>query len=327
VTRFRPFRNTDPPALARLWNEAVPRTAAARRLTVHELDAHALGGVLFEAAGLIVAERDGRIAGFVHAGFGPELPIPSTRPFELCREIGTVAMLAIEPGLEDTDLAPGLVTAAERYLRSHGAKVIYAGGLFPLNPFYWGVYGGSEGSGVLSGHDAFQRALSGLGYEPVGATVLLEADLQTADPRDPRAALIRRQVQVEFDEDPLPAHWWEELALGEFHLTQVRIRNKSDGARLAGATTWDMQWFGREDGRSRLGLIDLAVESEHRRKGLGRFLALEIFRHARAEAIGLVQVQTAATNEPALAFYASLGFSPVAQSTLFRLPAGAARGS
>jgi ribosomal protein S18 acetylase RimI-like enzyme len=299
----------------------------ARFLTVHELDARAWGSVLFEAAGLIVAERDGRIAGFVHAGFGPELPVPCTRPLELCHQIGTVAMLAVERGMEDTDLAPALVTAAEKYLRSRGAKVIYAGSLFPLNPFYWGVYGGSEGSGVLSDHESFQRAVSGLGYEPIGATVLLEADLQTADPRDPRAALIRRQVQVEFIEDPLPAHWWEELALGEFDLTQVRIRNKSDGAQLAGATLWDMQWFGREDGRSRQGLIDLAVAPEHRRKGLGRFLASEIFRHARAEAIGFVEVQTATTNEPALAFYASLGFSPVAQSTLFRLPAEAVRGS
>ena len=100
-----------------------------RPLRVHELDTHALGTVNFEAAGLIVAEIDGRIVGFVHAGFGPDLPVESTRPFQLCHELGTIAMLVVEPALDDPGLVAGLIAAAELYLRSRGAKVIYAGGL------------------------------------------------------------------------------------------------------------------------------------------------------------------------------------------------------
>ena len=125
----------------------------------------------------------------------------STRPFEVCRELGTIAMLIVEPGLDDRELVRGLLDAAEGYLRGRGAKVVYGGGLFPLNPFYWGLYGGSEGSGVLSGHAAFHRGLIDGGYEPISSTVLLEMDLSTAEPRDPRGALIRRQTQLEFDED------------------------------------------------------------------------------------------------------------------------------
>ncbi len=152
MTRFRPFRNSDPPALVKLWNRTVPESGTARPLRVHELDTHAWGTVNFEAAGLIVAEKDGRIAGYVHAGFGPDLPVASTRPFQLCHELGSICLLVIEPERDDAELASGLIFAAERYLVGRGAKVIYAGGLFPLNPFYWGLYGGSEGSGVLSGH-------------------------------------------------------------------------------------------------------------------------------------------------------------------------------
>jgi ribosomal protein S18 acetylase RimI-like enzyme len=320
VTLFRSFRNTDSPALARLWNQAVPRTSTARCLRVHELDSHAWGGVMFEAAGLIVAERDGRILGFAHAGFGPALPVASTRPFEVCHELGTTSMLIVEPGPDDRELVRGLLEAAERYLRGRGAKVVYGGSLFPLNPFYWGLYGASEGSGVLSGHAAFHRGLIEGGYLPASSTVLLEMDLSTAEPRDPRGALIRRQTQLEFDEDAAPTDWWQGLALGDFNVSDARLLAKSDGTELARASTWDMRWFDRDDGRARLGLINLEVAPEHRRKGYGRFLVSEILRRARSNLIDLVEVQTAAENLPALALYTALGFVAIDQATLYRLP-------
>src|SRR5262249_23485777 len=121
-------------------------------------------------------------------------------------------------------------------------------------------------------------------------------------------------------------HWWEGLALGEFRLVKARLVSKPEGIELARAATWDMSWFDRADGRARLGLINLEVPTEHRRKGYGRFLVGEILRRARANLISLVEVQTAATNQPALALYASLGFEPIDQATLYRLPGGVVRG-
>ncbi len=320
MTRFRPFRNNDPPALARIWNQSVPKSATARPLRVHELSTQAWGSVAFEAAGLIVAERDGRIVGFAHAGFGPELPVGSTRPLDLCLDLGTIVMLLVEPGLEDSELIGGLIEAAEAYLRRRGAKVLYAGSRFPLNPFYWGISGGSEGAGILSGHHPFQRGVLDRGYVPVGSTVLLEADLSTPEPRDPRSALIRRQTHLEIEEDAPPAHWWQGLAFGELPVSEARLVSRADHTELAHAAFWDMRWFGREDGRARIGLIDLEVAPEHRRKGYGRFLVSEIFRHARSNLIQLVEIQTDAENQPALALYAALGCAVIDQATLYRLP-------
>jgi ribosomal protein S18 acetylase RimI-like enzyme len=318
--RFRSFRNSDPPALVKLWNQAVPVSGSVRPLRVHELDTHALGPVHFDSAGLIVAERDGRIVGFAHAGFGPDLPVEATRPFELCHDLGTIAMLVVEPGLDDRELVSGLLDAAQRYLRARGAKVVYAGGLFPLNPFYWGLYGGSEGSGVLSGHNQFNTVLLAQGFEPVSTTVLLEADLSEHEPRDPRTPLIRRLTQIEFLDDALPTDWWQSVALGEFQLMSASLVLKADGTQVAHAQAWDMGWFGREDGRALIGLINVEVSPEQRRKGYGRFLVSEIFRRARENLIAGVAVATSAANQPALALYASLGFEPVDQSTLYRLP-------
>jgi GNAT superfamily N-acetyltransferase len=290
-------------------------------LRVHELDTHALGAVNFDAAGLIVAEKDGRIVGFVHAGFGPEIPVEGTPPFHVCCDMGTLAMLLVEPGPDELALASGLIHAGENYLRDKGAKVIYAGGLFPLNPYYWGIYGGSEGSGVLSRHETFHRAVVERGYEPAATTVLMEADLTAAEPRDPRAVLIRRQTQIEFVDDATPVNWWQNLALGEFQLVKARLLEKAGGVEIAHAFAWDMSWFGRRDGRARIGLIDLYVAPEHRGKGFGRFLVADVFRQARENMVTRVAVQTSSTNEPALALYASLGFEPVDAATLYRLPA------
>jgi ribosomal protein S18 acetylase RimI-like enzyme len=319
VTHFRPFRNVDPPALADLWNRGTPGYGVARPLTAHELDARVANQPYFEAAGLIVAERDGRVVGFAHAGFGPDLP--AGRPLDLSRALGTIVMLVTEPGPGDEALEKGLLAEAERYLRRRGASVLYAGGQSPLNPFYWGLYAGSECGGVLGSDTVFRRAVASAGYEPASTTVLLEADLSAPEGREPRAPLIRRMARVEVVEDAMPADWWEALAVGDFRPTRYRLLAKADDGLLARATTWDMPWFGRADGVGRLGMVGVEVPPEHRRKGYGRHLVSEILRQARAALFAAVAVQTASTNLPALALYESLGFRRVETATVFRLPA------
>ncbi len=319
MTHFRAYRNGDSPALADLWNRGLPDSAVARPITGHEFDSHVISKATFDAEGLIVAERDARVVGFVHAGFGPDLPVGPV--YQVNYELGTIGMLVAEPGPPDIELEDGLLHAAETYLRERGAKVLYAGGQYPLNPFYWGIYGGSEYAGILSSHVSFQRAVERIGYAPASATVLMEADLATPEIRNPRSPLIRRQARIEVMEDDLPRQWWEALAIGEFRPTHYRLIAKADDRELAWATTWDMSWFGRLDGRSRLGLIAMEVESGSRRQGFGRHLVGEILRHARSEMISVVALQTRSTNVAALSLYETLGFVPVETATLFRRPA------
>jgi ribosomal protein S18 acetylase RimI-like enzyme len=321
VIQLRAFRNADPPALAELWNRSVPEMNVVRPLRVHELDDHAFGSVYFDRAGLIVAQRDDEIVGYVHAGFGPAEPVASTVPFSLCRQLGTIAMLVVDPSVGVPDLPSRLILEAERYLRSRGAMVLYAGAQFPLNPFYWGLYGGSEGSAALDGHAGFAETLSAMGYDPVSTAVLLQRDVAASELRDPRSALIRRQTYLEIEEDAHPAHWWQNQALGAFQLTRFQLLARSDATELARTTAWDMTRFGRLDGRTRSGLVDFQVSAAHRRQGYGRYLFGEVLRWCRQREMSLVELQTPLTNQPALSFYQALGFQAIDQATIYRLPA------
>jgi GNAT superfamily N-acetyltransferase len=320
LTHLRTFRNTDPPRLASLWNRGLPTVAVARPLAAHEFDSLVLDKPHFDPAGLLVAEDDGgQVVGFAHAGFGPLDPCGKSRGRDT--ELGVMAMFVVDEGRIDPDAEDALWLSAEQYLRSRGATVLYAGGQYPLNPFYWGIYGGSECAGVLSSHVAFHRVAMRMGYESVSTTAVLEAQLGEPEPRDPRAAGLRRQVRLEVDEDAWLGCWWDAAAIGAYRPTTYHLRPRDGEAELATATTWDMDGFSRLDGRSRLGLIGVEVPIEHRRKGYGRFLVREIMREARNRMIDVLSVQSAATNHPALALYESVGFHRLETATLYRLPA------
>ncbi len=320
VTRLRTYRNGDSPALVEIWNRSLPDRNVVRPLNVHEFDALVMGKLPFDRLGLIVAEQDGRVVGFAHAGFGPADAEGASHRMDY--HLGTTAMLAIDPGANDPEIGPALLLETERYLRRRGAEVFYCGGQHPLNPFYWGLYGGGEFAGVLEAHTAFCRAAVDGGYEPASRTVVLEADLAAPEPREPKLTVLRRSFRVEIEDDALPASWWDSLSVGLFRPTRFQLLDKAGGDPVAEAWTWDIAaGFAIGDGRSRTGLYRLEVAPTHRRRGLGRLLVIECLKHARQQHTDVLSVQTSVENHPALGLYRGLDFDQVDTATLYRLPA------
>ena len=72
-------------------------------------------------------------------------------------------------------------------------------------------------------------------------------------------------------------------------------------------------------GRPGVYLEDLFVRPEHRGKGYGRALLVELAKIARARNCGRLEWAVLDWNEPAIQFYRKLGAEPMNEWTVFRL--------
>ena len=231
-------------------------------------------------------------------------------------------MLVVEPGLaDDPELGRRPVAAAEAYLRSRGRQGALRRRPVPAQPLLLGPLRRQRVSPASSPSTPPSAGPSRPSASAAAAsTVLMELALADwREPRDPKPPSSAARRSWRSIEDALIHDWWDALALEPFRPTAFHLISKADGTVLARATTWDMAWFGR-DGRTRAGLIAFDVEPARRRAGYGRLLVGEILRHARAQLIDVLAVQTGAANAPALALYESAGFARVGTSTLYRLP-------
>jgi ribosomal protein S18 acetylase RimI-like enzyme len=313
--RYRTFRNQDPPQLAEIW-----RARARERGLMHPMSAElfeqlVLAKPYFDKEGLIVA-LDGDVAvGFVHAAFGP-----TEDEGGLSTSFGVTAMLMVRPDYRRLGIGRQLLTRSEAYLHRHGAQVLYGGGIYPLNAFYLGLYGGSELPGVLDFDVEAQRLYQAAGYQEIDHCLVLHRELKSFRPLISREQLaVRRVTTLRETADPASHTWWEACTVGAFERTRHELVANASQQVLAGATTWNMEPLSASWGVRTVGLIDVAVEPEHRRRGLATYLLGEIFRRLQQTGVALVETQTMQREHgAAVAFYERLGFKQVDRGAVYR---------
>ena len=268
----------------------------------------------FDREGLIVALDGDRVVGFVQGGFGP-----TEDGMGLSTDLGVTCMLMVRPEYRRLRIGSKLLERSEAYLRGRGAKVLYAGGIRPLNPFYLGLYGGSELPGVLSSDTEAQKLYRSTDYEEIDTAIILHRDLRTFRPLVSRQQLMnRRRTRFEVIVEPPSDNWWDACTMGGFDRDRYELRDRATGERLASSTVWSMEPLSTSWGVRAVGLIDFEVTESYRRNGLATYLLSEAFRRLQHEGVQVVEAQTMQHNAAALRLYAKLGFHEVDRGTVFR---------
>lgn len=268
----------------------------------------------FDREGLIVAVHDDEPVGFVHAGFGP-----NEQQTAISTDDGTTYLLLLRGDHRDPALADELLSRSEAYLRDRGAKVLYAGGIYPLSAFYLGLYGGSELPGVLSTDATLDSACRRNRYREVDQVVVLRRDLAKFRlPVSREQRQLRREVMCVEHYSPVAASWWEACTVAACDRLHFALRRYDTDEMVADVWFWDIEPLSSSWGIPTAGMFNLNVGLNWRRRGYATYLLGEAFYRLRARGIVLIEAQTMRTNTPAIAMYDKIGFAEVDHGTVFR---------
>jgi ribosomal protein S18 acetylase RimI-like enzyme len=315
---FRTFRNSDPPAILDVWQASRDSRAFGVVSSCDVLENLLFSKPYFDPEGLILAEHAGKVVGFAHAGFGAD-----ESKSRLDYSAGAVYMLRVRPECRRRGVGESLLRLAQAYLARRGAQVQYFGGMFPLNAFYLGLYGGSELPGVLDSDAGTKQFALSRGYEPVDSCLVYHCNLAEL-PRTPdsRIHLLRRSVEVQVEGlQPMPATWWDNCIMGNIPSLRYEMFERDAKKPIGRAWVWLMECFSQAWDVASVGITDFHIEPEFRRRGYGKLLLLTMLKHLREQNLELVELQTMSRNEAARGLYEGLGFQRVDAGRAFRLAA------
>ena len=304
---YRPFRNSDPPGLAEIWRTQPPERGLVQPMSAALIETHVLAKPYFERESLIVAEQGSELVGFVHAAFGP-----NAAGTGIDTHLGVTCLVMVRASHQRQGIGAQLLEHSERYLSSHGARTLLAGGISPNHAFYLGLYGGSGLPGVLASAPRAQNLFRSHGYRELKQICVLHRDLTSFRPVFDRAHLqIRRRTQMQVQYDPRPATWWEACTEGPFERTRFLLQSRDARTTVASATFWDIQPLSQSWGVLTAGLSHLHVEPALRRQGLASYLLGEAFHSLARQGFALVEAQIPAADAALLALFNRLGFVQV----------------
>jgi GNAT superfamily N-acetyltransferase len=272
-------------------------------VTPQLLEKHVFAKPWFDHRGLIVASDGARLVGFAHAGFGA-----NSEHRDLDYSEGTTALLLVAPHDDRPTIAANLLAASEDYLRGRGAKQLYAGSQFPLNPFYLGMYGSSDTAGVLKSNSGWCSLLTASGYRSHVRRVLAGRNLAGfRPPIDRQQMQMRRRFKVAGPIDVLPDNWWDAGVWALHEWSRFDLVLPDGGEPIICATFWDVQPLARSWGVQTVGLVRLEDTPEARQQGLTTYLLAEVLRQYQSAGYAHFEAQAAGDDTSLLEIFTQLG--------------------
>ncbi len=315
MIRYRPFLNSDPPLISEIWRSNPPQRGMVQSVSPAQLEQFIFSKPYFDRHGLILAFEGEHPVGFVHAGFGP-----SDDRSALNTELGTTCMLMVNARDDLAAIAGELLNHAEQYLIDRGAREVYAGASTSGAPFYLGLYGGSQLSGVLASDTASLEAYAAAGYEESERQIVFQRSLIGFRPLVDRTQMkLRRRFQVEEYLDPPAEDWWEACTFGSTNRVRFWLDQRGSGRISCGqAALWDVEPLASNWGVRAAGVVELKIDESERRQGLGTFLLGESLRQMQSNGAVLAEAHVPSTNAAGLALFNKLGFEQTDESVVMR---------
>jgi len=314
VTEYRQFKNTDPPQVLRLWNECQLGRGAATGLHCDEFDELIFSQIYFDPAGLILACQEGKVVGFVHAGFGA-----SEDRSWLSTKDGVICAVMVHPSARQQGIGRELVRRAEQHLRERGSKKIYAGSADPRDPFYCGIYGGSQSAGFLRSDPAAAPFFAKLGYAPCEEHIVFQRSLGAgaADPVGVRLVNVRRTTRLTALNQE-PKSWWWQTRYGRLDAMHLALVPRAGGTPLARISVVGLDRYVNTWQTRGIGLLGLYVSEANRKKGYGQALLVEVCRRVRDDMVQLAEAHAPKSDAAAIAVLESAGFQPIDSGQVYR---------
>lgn len=310
MVQFRTFRNTDPPRLVDVWNATFTGRSAVLLPNGTLLERFLFSKPLFDPAGLFIAEDEDDCIGFAHAALAEPPGVPRA---------GVVCLVGVRPEWRRRGVGTELLRLCETYLRQRDAAPLYAGGRWPFNPFYLGLYGGSESPGFLTSDAAAEPFFLSRGYRVERRAVVLQRGLeQPVRLFDPRFLTLRNRFEIHFAAPRTLGSAWRECVLGAADPVEASVVDRHSGAPVGRTLVWEMDGFSWRWQRPAIGFLDFEVEPPFRRQGLGKFFLLHLLRQLQEQFFIVAEVHLDAANAPALKFLANSGFEQVDTGHAYR---------
>jgi len=314
VVHYRRFTNFDPPRIAQIWNESLCNRGAALLRMVAGLERYHLSKLYFDPAGLILAFDDDEPAGFVHAGFGPNMAGTDIDPTR-----GVICALVVRPQFHQRGIGSELIKRAEDYLVSRGSKNILAGPHWPFNPFFLGLYGGSDSPGFLMSDVLAHAFLEKRGYKTIRRRLVFHRPLdKPLIINDPRFSELRKRFEVTVQPKVSLTNWWQENIVGTLEPLEIRVEDRSNRGVVGRALCWEMEGFSWRWNVPAAGLLDFSIRDDMRRQGMGRFFLAHVLRYLQEQYFGICEVHCDHEFAAAIGLLTSLEFVLVDEGRVYQ---------
>lgn len=313
MIRYRTSRNADPPGLVEVWNQSFTGRGAVRLQGPPWLEYFLYAKPYFDPESLIIASADQQMVGFSWTGFGPN---DSESTLDLGS--GVVCLLGVVPSYRNQGIGSELLHRAESYLSAHGSSDLFAGPMYPLNPYTFGLYGGSNSPGFLDSDPLARPFFEHRGYAVQSGCLVFQRSMQRAlNVADGRFAAHR--LRYEIHAGPFQGTtWWQECFLGPVELHEYRLEDKLTGRTAARALMWEMETYTPRWNEHAIGITDIVVPAEMRRQGLAKFLLAQMLRYFQDQFFSLVEMQVHAENTAGINLLRGLGFEQVDSGHIYR---------